>query len=257
MTTSPTTAPPTAATYVYGVMAAGSIPAIDLDGVAGARVRSIADGGLAAIVSALPSDDLRIRRRDLLNHLRVLEYAFADATVVPCAFGMVLPSEEAVRHEFLEPRREELLGLLERLDGYGQLNVRVTYDEDVVLQEVVEADPTIAQLREQTRKVSDEAGYGLRMQLGELVASALASARERDGQAILERLAKHAEDVAPDEPGQDVLKASFLVADKKSEDFDRELERIADEQAPRLLLEVVGPLPPAAFATLEREAWGS
>ena len=106
---------------------------------------------LAALVSALPPGELRIRRRDLLSHLRVLEDAFAEATIVPCAFGMVLSSEEAVVDEFLEPRREELLGLLQRLDGYAQLNVRVAYDEDVVLQEIVAADPTIAQLREQTR----------------------------------------------------------------------------------------------------------
>ena len=71
------------------------------------------------------------------------------------------------------PRHDELLGLLRRLDGYAQLNVRVSYDEDVVLQEIVEADPTIAQLREQTRELGD-AGYHLRIRLGELVAAALA-----------------------------------------------------------------------------------
>jgi len=257
MTTSPTKAPATAATYVYGVMAAGSIPAIDLDGVAGARVHPFVDGDLAAIVSSLPSGEVRIRRSDLVNHLRVLEHAFAEATVVPCAFGMVLMSEEAVRDEFLEPRREELVALLQRLDGHGQLNVRVTYDQDVVLQEVVEADPMIAHLREQTRALDEEAGYSLRMQLGERVATALQYAREHDGEVILERLEKHAADVALEEPGEDVLKASFLVADQKSEDFDRELERIAEEQAPRLRLDVVGPLPPAAFATLEQGAWDS
>src|SRR3954469_24640456 len=250
-------APPTEAEYVYGVVAATGIPPIEGQGVADAPVRAVADANVAALVSALPPGELRIRRRDLTNHLRVLEDAFAEGTVVPCAFGVVLSSDDAVRREFLEPRRDELLALLRRLDGHAQLNVRVAYDEDVVLQEIVAADPTIARLREQTRGISEDAGYSLRMQLGELVAAALGSAREHDGQAILERLASNAADVAVDDPGEDVLKASFLVAPEKTEAFDREIERVADEQAPRLQIEVVGPLPPSAFATLERGAWES
>ncbi|MFL5937175.1 MAG: GvpL/GvpF family gas vesicle protein [Gaiellaceae bacterium] len=257
MTASTTEAPPTAAAYVYGVVAADAIPAIERQGIADAPVRAIADGGVAALVSALPPGDLRIRRRDLLNHLRVLEDAFAEGTVVPCAFGMVLSSDDAVRRELLEPRRDELLALLQRLEGHAQLNVRVAYDEDVVLHEIVAADPTITQLREQTRGLAEDAGYSLRMQLGELVASALGSARERDGEAILERLASKAADVVVEETGEDVLKASFLVSPKDADAFDRELERIAEEQAPRLQIDVVGPLPPSAFATLERGAWGS
>src|SRR5436305_8871531 len=133
MTASSTEAPPTAATYVYGVVAADAIPPIERQGVADARVHAIADGSVAALVSALPPGELRIRRRDLMSHLGVLEDAFAEGTVVPCAFGTVLSSEDAVRREFLEPRRGELVALLARLEGHGQLNVRVAYDEDVVL----------------------------------------------------------------------------------------------------------------------------
>ena len=257
MTASSIEAPPTAAAYIYGVVRADQAPRIAAEGVSGTRVHVVAEGDVAALVSNLPHGELRVRRRDLLSHLQVLEETFASATVVPCAFGMVLPSEEAVRSEFLGARRDELLALLQRLDGHCQLNVRVAYDQDVVLQEIVEADPTIAQLREQTRGLSEDSGYRLRMQLGELVAAALGSARERDGQAVLERLAKKSVDVAFEEPGDDVLKASFLVAEKQAELFDRELERIAEEEAPRLRIEVVGPLPPSAFATLERGAWGS
>lgn len=253
---SPTDAP-TAAAYVYGVVAADAIPSLDLDGVTGAPVRAVTSGDLAALVSDLPAGQLRVRRRDLLSHLRVLEDAFAAGTIVPCAFGMMLSSEAAVLGEFLEPRREELRALLQRLDGFGQLNVRVVYDEDVVLREIVEGDATIAQLREQTQELGD-AGYHLRIRLGELVAAELAQRRERDGRAVLERLEAKAADVAVDDLGQQlVLKASFLVARDRTDAFDRELERVAEQNAPRLLIETVGPLPPTAFAALERGTWES
>ncbi len=251
-----TEAPPTAAAYVYGVVASDSIPRLDADGVAGAPVRGVTSGELAALVSVLPPGQLRVRRRDLMSHLRVLEEAFAASTIVPCAFGMLMSSEQAVIEELLAPRHEELLGLLRRLDGYAQFNVRVSYDEDVVLQEIVEADPTIAQLREQTRELGD-AGYHLRIRLGELVAAALAYRRENDAQALLERLEAKTADVRVEEPGENLLKASFLVARDRAEAFDRELEAIVEEQEPRLHIDSVGPLPPTAFAALERGAWDS
>ena len=257
MSTSSTEAPPTAAAYIYGVVRADEVPSIEADGVADAPVQAVVQGDVAALVSKLPPDKLRVRRRDLVSHLRILEETFAAATVVPCAFGMVLPSEDAVRGEFLEPRRDELRAMLRRFEGKRQLNVRIAYDQDVVLQEIVESDPAIAQLREQTRGIDPDAGYRLRMQLGELVARAFNDMREQEGRVLLDRLAKKALDVAVEDAGEDVVKASFLVADKQSEPFDRELERIAEEQAPRLRIDVVGPLPPAAFATLERAAWGS
>lgn len=252
----PTEAPPTAAAYVYGVVAADAIPELALAGVADAPVRAVCERDVAALVSSLPPEQFRVRRRDLVGHLRVLEEAYARGTIVPCAFGMLLASEDAVRREFLEARRDELVGLLQRLDGLGQLNVRVSYDEDVVLKEIVAGDPTIAHLREQTRDLGDE-GYNLRLRLGEIVASALASMREDDAHEVLERLAPNAVDVVVDTAGEDVVKASFLVAREGSIAFDREVEDIAREQAPRLHVEVVGPLPPTAFASLERRAWES
>jgi hypothetical protein len=256
MSETSTEAPPTAAAYVYGVVAADSIPPLAVDGVAAAPVRAVTSGALAALVSVLPPGQLRVRRRDLMSHLRVLEEAFAASTIVPCAFGMLMSSEQAVIEELLVTRHDELLGLLRRLDGYAQLNVRVSYDEDVVLQEIVEADPTIAQLREQTRELG-EAGYHLQIRLGELVAAALASRREADGDALLERLEKQAVDVRVEEPADGLLKASFLVARDRTEAFDRELEAIVEEQAPRLHIDSVGPLPPTAFAALERGSWAS
>jgi gas vesicle protein GvpL/GvpF len=250
-------APPGTAAYVYGVVAARDAPDLSLDGVAGAPVDVVPEGGLAALVSPVPQGTFRVRRRDLFSHLRVLEEAFAEATVVPCAFGMVLPSEDAVRSEFLGARADELHGLLRRLDGFVQLNVRASYDEDVVLREIVAADPAIADLREQVRVLGD-AGYHARIALGERVAAALAVRREQDGRALYERLSKRAAEVSVDGPGeQDVLKASFLVARKQVRAFDDELDAIARTEAPRLRLDTFGPLPPAAFVSLKDARWGS
>jgi len=249
-------APPIAQTYVYGVVAREAALELPVAGVADAPVRTLPEGGVAALVSPLPAERFRVRRRDLTNHLRVLEEVFAAATVVPCAFGMVVPSEQSVR-EFLQPRQAELRALLERLDGHVQLNVRASYDEDVVLREIVANDPSIAQLRERTR-TQGNAGYFDRIRLGELIAAELARLRERDADELLQRLSEHAADIAVDEPSDGpVLKASFLVARDRLEAFDAELEQVANTHAPRLRIDSLGPLPPTAFAALEGAGWGS
>ena len=44
------------------------------------------------------------------------------------------------------------------------------------------------------------------------------------------------------------LKASFLVARKKLKKFDQAIEAMARREQPLLQFEVIGPLPPTAFA---------
>ena len=254
---SSTDAPPTEAAYVYGVVARGAVTTPGHKGVAGARVQAIEHGDLAAFVSLIPSDTLRVRRRDLVNHLRVIEEAFESGTIVPCAFGTLLPSQEAVRRDVLGARRDELVAALRRLEGFVQLNVRVLYDEDALLREVVANEAQIARLREETRRLGD-AGYYERIKLGELVVAAVADRREEDGHALYERLAPLAADVALDEPGEGVaLKASFLVDRGRLHAFERELDAVAREHSTRLVVESIGPLPPTAFAGTEEGGWAS
>ena len=229
-------------------MRAGAIDASRVDGVSGRPVATIESNGLAAVVSELAEPRLRVRRRDLLGHLRVLESVFDDTTIVPCAFGMVLPSREAVASDFLAARRNELLGLLERLDGRAQLNVTARYDEEEILREIVATDPRVARGRQQTR-VLGRAGHFASIQLGELVAGALAERREADGGRLLGRLAAESDDVLAEATDElTVLKASFLV--EGPDRFDAVLEQVAKDEAPRIRFEAIGPLPPTAFAEL-------
>jgi hypothetical protein len=237
--------------YVYGVVRGGLIGELAVDGVADRPVATIERDGLAAITSELTEEPLRVRRRDLRAHLGVLEAAFAEATIVPCAFGMVLHSRQAVESDLLTARREELLELLGRLEGRVQLNIKAAYDEETVLREVVESDPEIARLRRQSRALGD-AGHMANIHLGEAVASALSERRAADERRILDRLSAEAKDVVVEEaPATVVLKASFLVDRERSERFDAALESLAAAEAPRLTFESIGPLPPTAFAALE------
>jgi hypothetical protein len=236
--------------YVYGVVRAEELPAVSADGVGEARVELLEHDGLAAIVSRLPGE-FRVKRRDLNRHLGVLEEAFTEATVVPCAFGTVLASDADVEEALLSERRKELEQALARLDGKVQHNVKASYDEEELLRELVAESPELARLREESRRLGD-AGYYQRVRVGELVAELLERRRRQDASDILSALSAVGEEVVVDDPGEyDALKASFLVARKKLDRFDAKLEDVARELQPRLRIEVIGPLPPTAFASAQ------
>ena len=237
----------TTGVYVYGVVRADELPAVSADGVGDAPVELLERDGLAAIVSRLP-DDFRMKRRDLNRHLQVIEEAFGETTVVPCAFGTVLASDADIDTALLSGRRKELQGALSRLDGMVQLNVKAVYDPDELLRRLVSRNAELARLRDETARLGD-AGYHQRIRLGELVAGLVDECRRKDAQVILSALSTTAQDVVLDDPGEyDALKASFLVKRKQVDRFDARLEELARNVQPVVRLEVIGPLPPTAFA---------
>jgi hypothetical protein len=234
--------------YVYGIVRADALAAVQAEGVAAEPVELIERDGLAAVVSRLPERELRVKRRDLNRHLQVLEEAFAETTVVPCPFGTVLQSEEDVVDALLVARRGELTATLKRLDGNVQLNVNAVYDEQQLLRELLLGQHEIAALRDASNQLGD-AGYYARVRLGELVATLVDERRQTDAERVLSQLLDVAEDVVTDQPGEDgVLKASFLVNRKRVDRFDARLEETARMEHPLIKVEVIGPLPPTAFA---------
>ncbi|TML00890.1 MAG: GvpL/GvpF family gas vesicle protein [Actinobacteria bacterium] len=236
------------AVYVYGVVRADELRAVAAEGVAGTAVELLEHDGLAAVVSKLPAREFRVKRRDLQRHLQVLEEAFAEATIVPCPFGTVVLSEEDLERVLLAERRDELLAALERLEGKVQLNVKAVYDEEELLRELVQLDPELERLRIATKRLGD-AGYYEQIRLGELIAAAVSQRRETDASRLLGQLADSTDDAVVEAGGAYVaLKASFLVSRKKLKTFDKALERIAQAEQPVMRIEVIGPVPPTAFA---------
>jgi uncharacterized protein with PIN domain len=203
--------------------------------------------GLAALITTLATTELRVKRRDLDRHLGVLQEVLEKATVVPCSFATVAALDE-VTNGLLVDRREELLSALDRLDDKVQMNVRAVYMEEELLRDIVKTNPQVAALRA-SPKSGKKAGYHAQLQLGELVAAAVADRRERDAQRLVRELAGSAADVVVEEPGEAAFKGSFLVSRASLDRFDEDVEAVARHEQPLLQFEAIGPLPPTAFAS--------
>lgn len=234
--------------YVYGVTWADGSSA-GAQGVVDAPVRAIEHGELAALVSELPSADVRARRRDLLRHAEVLQEAFERRAVVPLGFGTVFASDRNVVTELLEPRYEELVALLQSLDGLVELTLRALYDEAGVLAAIVRDDPGIAALRGSSNPADQ-------VRLGEAVAGALADRRTRDADEIVAALSSRAREVEVEERVAqfEVVRAAFLVERSAVDELEARAEELARRHDGIIRFKLTGPLPPHHFVS---ERWAS
>src|SRR5437763_6040837 len=159
------------ALYLYGVTWAEAARDQAAAGIGEADVGSVLFEDLAALTSTLGNPKVRARRRDLMAHSEVLVAALEQGTVLPLSFGTVFESADEVVHDLLEPRRDELRRLLREFDGRVELSVKAFYREEAILAEIVRENPRIGRLREAVRSGPEPATYGLRIELGELVAA--------------------------------------------------------------------------------------
>jgi Gas vesicle synthesis protein GvpL/GvpF len=240
------------AVYVYGVTWADAAREQAAAGIGEGDVEVVRFDDLAALTTTIESPSVRARRRDLLAHSEVLRAALVHGTVLPLSFGTVLQSADAVVGELLEPRQDELRGLLRELAGRVELSVKAFYREEAILAEIVRENPRIARLRETVRTGPEAATYGLRIELGELVSAELRARSSRDADAILEAVRPHAVAVdVDDEPIEhQVLRASFLVERARVGAVDQAMDELAGRYDGLIDFKYVGPLPPHSFVAL-------
>ncbi|NED13081.1 GvpL/GvpF family gas vesicle protein, partial [Streptomyces sp. SID9124] len=155
--------------YVYAITRAGTALPEGQGGVGSppARLRSVRQGRLAAVVSDAPPD-LRARRRDLLAHQDLLMRLMDEGPVLPMRFGMVAPGEDAVLRQ-LAADESGHTAALKRLAGCHEINLKALAAEDA-LADVVAEDATVRKLRDAARR---RPGYEASLRLGEAVAAAL------------------------------------------------------------------------------------
>ncbi|HZR95558.1 MAG TPA: GvpL/GvpF family gas vesicle protein [Gaiellaceae bacterium] len=233
---------PVTEAYVYGVTRRRPAD-IRCKGVAGSDVYAVEYRDLAALVSDVPGS-VRAKRRDLMSHSDVIQSAFANGTIIPFRFGTMFDARESVEKDLLAGRYDDLLSLIDELDGLAELRLRATYVPDAVLSELVHEVPEVARLRGRA---------GAEAALGEAVANALAAKRDAEAAALVRELSTHARDVVVDEPQSDyeLVRASFLVAHDEAERFDDVAGDLAARRAGTAVFTVVGPLPPHSFARFE------
>ena len=226
----------------------------------GDEVYSFSYQNLAAIVSYSPITQYAISRENTLTHQRVMEEVMKYYPILPVKFGTVaqtkngLSPEENIKEKVLKGRYQELQALLEQIDGKVELGVKVLWtDMKVIFGEIVEENPEIRRLRNHIAKRRASQARDRKIQLGEMVRSALENKKIRERKTILGALKKLSVDHRINRVFGDqmVLNAAFLVeADRKEKKFDAAVNQLSTRDQGRTKFKYVGPTPPCNFVEL-------
>jgi hypothetical protein len=240
--------------YLYCIIRGDAARAWSARGIGerGDAVFSIAEGGLAAVVSGSPVVEYDNTRRNMMAHTIVLEEVMRDHTILPVRFGIVAPSEAAVRQQLLVRRADELRRRLDEMDGHVELGLKAMWFENTAFGEVITENAAIRALRDRLANRAPEESYYERIKLGELVEQALGRKREADSHAILAALRPVVAmaQVNPVISDRMVLNAAFLVAREREADFDRVIQALDAAMGSRMMFKYVGPVPPYNFVNL-------
>jgi Gas vesicle synthesis protein GvpL/GvpF len=239
------------ALYLYGLMRADDLGSSDalVAGEDAPDIELIVHGGVAALVSAVQGEPVRLRREAVTAHTEVLRRAFEHGPVLPLRFGTVVPDAEALKGELLARRGEEMRSRLDQLAGKGEFRLKVSYREEPVLRSILARDPVLKRSAEQVRGLPEAASHFQRVGLGERITLAVQAQRDADVQQLLpelEPLAVAVEVGAQQQPAM-VLNASFLVAQEAWDRFDATVERLASGRAELMEFKLIGPLPAHSF----------
>jgi hypothetical protein len=265
-----TTVVGTEARYLYGVVAAGSIPDEVLGGPRSIDernpVRLVEVGEIAAIVSDVTLDEFgetslveRLNdpvwlERKARAHEGVLDAALAATDVVPFRFCTIYRSDDDLR-AYLESAAFELQALLERFEGCVEAGVKCFVDFDRVPTPDPDDPPTV-------EAMSQGRSYLLRRQQEQRAAAERSRIVDDCAATVHERLAAAAIDArlnAPQPPelsGRSeamILNGAYLV-ERSAKGFRNEVDALArDYERIGLIFEVTGPWPPYNFVPQEPE----
>lgn len=234
--------------FVYGVVPADT-PLPDLSGVGDTPLSLLPHAGLAAVVGPVPLDRPQVGPAELRAYHAVVDALAAAGPVAPVRFGAVLRDDADVLDALLAPHAATLTDLLATLEGRRELKLRARFVEDVVLAEVIAADPVIRDLRERTLEVPEEVSWADRVRLGELVARAMETRRGVEATALWDLVAAHAVELreTPGSGTDHVVDLALLVDDERIAELEGVLETYAEAAYDRMRLSLSGPLPPYDF----------
>ncbi|MGW8554726.1 GvpL/GvpF family gas vesicle protein [Streptomyces tubercidicus] len=259
--------------YVYAIGRAGrglDAMAPRLTGLRDGHVRTVAAGGLAALVSSVPAgafsaEGMKAQLENLTEleeiartHHTVVEAAHAGATVLPMRLATVYLDDARVR-AMLRERGAEFDALLSRLEGHAELGVKVYADPRAAA-----ADPRPAaegpdraappvspgraylQQRRARRQIQRDAYRAAGALADEVRGRATGLARDRVTHCPQQgELASGA--------GENIANEAYLVPVDRLREFHRALAGLADG-VPGVRIEVTGPWAPYSFATPPAES---
>lgn len=240
--------------YLYCIVCKNQVPenGYGIEGLQNSTLRTVCYRDLCAVVSDLPLNNQRATRSNMIQHTLVLERILNDQQMLPVRFGVVARSDGEIISKLLEQDYWHLREILNSLSGKSELSVRVLWQQEQVLNGILERDRQIAQLRESlVGKPADSVHYQ-KINLGRLIEAALNSEREQIRNHILETLLPFCVDHRQNKLVTEamVVNVAVLVESNREPEFAAALDRLDEEYGGMLLFKYTAVAPPYNFVNI-------
>lgn len=258
--------------YAYGIIRsadAGTAPQGGLAGIAGAPLRVIARGPVAAVVTDVPEEDFaegplnaRLKDLDWLGPRAVLHQeanaglAGRVSALVPLAFGTIFHDDSGVTR-LLDGEQDSLVARLDALAGREEWIAMLRRDDAVAEAALARDSEALQALQAEIAAAPPGRAYLLGRRLGETIRAELrrhdTEADGRVGELLAAGGARLFREPLIENAGAGAVgRFSALIAAGRAAALERIAAEFAAEWGPRgYALELSGPWPAYRFATLE------
>lgn len=242
-------------TYLYAVLPhtqGGGEPGST--GVEDAEVYRVIAGDLAAVVSRVSRPRLRPERRHLLAHQAMLRRLMEHGSVLPATFGVVAPSDEAVRDRLLEGH-EQLREQLARVSGKVEMGLKVSWSDSDIFGYFVTAHPELTAARDQLLAHPELSREEL-INVGKLFEHLREAERESHFERVAAVLREQGVELKQNPPRgeREVMNLACLVPRERADAFEKMIEVAARGFDDHFTFEFNGPWAPHSFTELEPAA---
>lgn len=211
----------------------------------GAHLIWVTDGQLAALIEPIDGDYVRPSRRHVKAFQQTLEtLLLAGHTLLPLRFGTLVEHEDDVRQRLLIREAATLRAWLDQLRDHHEASLRVTWPQPRLFEE--------ARRYLSAPVIQPGASIASQLELGKAVADAIEAVHERTRQAILDRVTPVVQEIALDDPKDDLtsLQAALLLRRDQQAAFEEAVYACDAEFGGHLTFKLVSPLPVYSFAQL-------
>jgi len=247
-------------TYLYAVASGIRSPDVlgNLTGVNGGKVYTVADAGLTAIVSDVPTrEEMRPERKNMAAHQEVLGKATqASRVVLPVAFGTIAESADGVRG-LLARYHDDIESRLRRVEGKRQINVQLTFGGPGTIYEyLVGRDPDLRQARDEVRDAGDAATREQKIDLGQRFEAALNAMREQYGQELEDLIRGACSELSrlPPRSEKEIVRFACLVDEAQESGWEERVKEAGAKLPDVFTIAEAGPFPPYDFVNLHLQA---
>lgn len=215
-------------------------------------VYTVHHGDLAAVVSDTPLQLYDPTRENLLAHELVNETVMMNHTVIPMSFGTIFRTDADVV-ELLRSTGTAFSDVLSTIRGKIELGLKVIWDREKVVAELVEEDSAIRGLKEEIANAEKGSTYFARMQLGRLVEAALEERANTLVSTLYDTLrplsvASRSNKVIGDSM---IFNGAFLVERAQEDVFDEAVKQLSQRHSSILSFKYTGPWPPYHFVNIK------